>query len=323
MARVKPIPTPARLRWREIRIRVVPAVMYLLVGAACVVLWVSHVAPPQLVGQVDIQTAHVNSTLAGRLTGLWVSQHQEVSAGEVLGQVLTTDPAVLESTLAVIRAEVGLLVARADPMLTRERAQVDFARLRLNWLEQRVQLATDRLRLQYAEAEAERLLSLSGQAEGIISQTELELALTERDTLRARVAETGELVAAVAGDMARFRLANPEQEPGPEATLLQAALSAQESQLKLAEAEMSPVRLTAPLNGVVTMIFRRTGENVAAGEPILTIASTQSDRIRAFVMPPWRDEPQVGMAVEVVRRSTRREAALAEVIQVGRASSAD
>ena len=32
-------------------------------------------------------------------------------------------------------------------------------------------------------------------------------------------------------------------------------------------------------------MYRHSGENVAAGEPIVTITATHSDRIRAFILP--------------------------------------
>jgi HlyD family secretion protein len=321
MKGVKPIPTPARLRWREFRIRVVPWLVYASVLAASAWIWVRHVAPPQLVGEVEIVRTQVNSTRAGRLADLRVEQFQAVRAGEVLGRVITTDPDVVSGTLEVIRAELNLLRAQADPLLTRERAGVDFERLRLAWMEQRVELAASRVRLQYAESEADRVTRLYHDQTGIVAKNDYELALNNRDTLRKEVAERETLVAETRAAMNKFRLANLPKSitatNAPGADPFQASLALQESKLRLAEAQLRPLSLRAPVDGVVSAIYRRSGENVAPGDPILTITARESRRILAFVIPPIHREPVVGMSMEVVKRTERRETALAQVLHVG------
>ncbi|MCP5516407.1 MAG: hypothetical protein H7A45_04015 [Verrucomicrobiales bacterium] len=317
MKGIEPIPSPARLRWREFRIRAVPWVVYLGAMAACVFIWVFHLAPPQLVGQVDIQQARINSTQPGRLATLRVARFDAVRTGDALAEVVVADPQVLESTLALIRAEVDLLRAQNDTVITRERAQVDYSRLRLESLDQRVQLASARARLQFAEAEAGRQEDLRRQPVAVVATSDYQRAANERDALQAEIDERTKLVAAIESDLAKFRAANPDHPDGDPAHILDAELALQESRIRLAEAELQPLTLTAPMDGVVSMIYCRAGENILAGELVLTITATQADRIHAFVMPPWRERPQVGMTLEVVRRSLRRETALAQVTHVG------
>lgn len=320
MKGVKPIPTPARLRWREFRIRFTPWLVYASVLVSSAWIWVHHVTPPQLVGEVEIVRAEVNSVRAGRLADLTIERFQAVQAGEVLGQVITTEPDVIQGTLAVIRAELALLRSQADPQLTRERAAVDFERLRLDWLEQRVELAASRARLPYAEAEAERLAKLLQDETAIVSQDEYERALNNRDALRATVTEREQLVAETAAAMDKFQFANARRPAPTNAAPVDpfaASLALQESRLRLAEAELRPEPLRAPMDGVVNAVFHRNGESVAAGEPILSLTTTSSRRILAYVMPPIRREPTVGMAMEVVKRSARRETARAQVTHVG------
>jgi multidrug resistance efflux pump len=323
MKGVKPIPTPARLRWREFRIRVIPGLVYASVLAASAWIWVRHVTPPQLVGEVEIVRTQVNSTRAGRLADLKVEQFQPVKAGQMLGQVVTTDPEVLSGTLAVIRAELELIRAQADPLLTRERAGVDFERWRLDWMEQRVELAASRVRLQYAEAEANRITQLYESKTGIVSKDEYDQILNNRDILRKEIAERETLVAETQAAMNQFRLADLQKTAAstvtntPTSDPFQASLALQESKLRLTEAELKPLPLIAPVDGVISAVYRRSGENVAPGDPILTITARQSRRILAFVIPPVRREPTVGMSMEVVKRTGRRETALAQVTHVG------
>jgi multidrug resistance efflux pump len=315
---VRPVPTPARLRWREFRVQVVPWLVYVSMVVVVAFIWANHVTPSQMVGQVDIQQAHIGSTEAGRLVRLHVAPFDLVRNGDELAEVVVADPDVLEGNLAVIRAEIDLLRAENDPLISRERAQVDYSRLRLDFLDQRVQLASAQARLQFAEAEASRQAALRGQPVSVVAVRDFQRAENDRDALEAEIAERTQLIAAIEADLARFQIANPDAEQARPDGLLEAALALQESRLQLAEAELKPLPLTAPMDGVVSAVFRRAGENVLAGEALLTVTATQADRIHAFALPPWGEKPQVGMAVEVIRRSQRRERALAEVTHVGK-----
>jgi hypothetical protein len=67
----------------------------------------------------------------------------------------------------------------------------------------------------------------------------------------------------------------------------------------------------------VSAIYRRAGENIVAGEPILMITASQPERIVGYLLPPMAIEPKVGMTVTVRARSFRREAASAKITQVG------
>lgn len=317
MKGVKPVPTPARLRWREFRVQVVPWCVYAGAMALAAMIWVKHVTPPHLVGQVALDQAHLNTTQAGRLVNVSATRFQRVQSGEALAQVVIADPSVIEGTLAVIRAEVALLKDQDDPVLGRERAQVDFERLRLNWLDQRVSLATTRVRLRYAESDVVRLESLRKETSAIVSQDQLELAVNNRDALTAEIAEREALVAEVESSMKRFQVSNIASAGESNRDPLEATLDLQESRLRLAEAQLRPIALLAPMDGVVSGVFRRSGENVAAGDVILTITATESDRILAYIIPPTGQEPEIGTPVEVIRRSARREMALATVKRVG------
>ncbi|MBM3879490.1 MAG: HlyD family efflux transporter periplasmic adaptor subunit [Verrucomicrobia bacterium] len=317
MERLPPIPIPLSRRWREFRHTFLPLVVFAVVVTVVVRIWLQDVMPPTLIGEVEAIRANVSSTQAGRLARLDVGQFSQVRAGDPVAQVITTDPAVLQATLAVIQAEVELLRAGTDPVLNKERNQLDFERLRLDLLTERVQLATSKIHLQYAEAELERVNKLY-RGEGftnIASQAEYDLALRNQQALQAEIAERSRLVGQTESGLARFRLASADSvERDPDT--LRAAIALQEQKVKLAEAQLRPVTLNSPIEGTVSMIYRRSGENVGAGEPILTIVAG-SDRIIGYILPPVQVEPTVGMAVEVRSRGPRRESARATITHVG------
>jgi len=213
MKSLPPIPTPLALRWREFRIKFFPGVIVLAALLACVVIWVRHVAPPTLVGQVEAVRANVSSTMPGTLTQLRVTLLKEVHAKDPVAVVITTDPKVLESSLAVIKAEVALIRVGMDPLANKERNELDFERLRLDSLDQRVLLATARVQLHYAEAEFERIANLFYTQTNIVTQAQYDLALRDRDAARTEVESRTKLVNDSEQGLERLRLADSAKAP--------------------------------------------------------------------------------------------------------------
>lgn len=318
MKRLPPIPTPPALRWREFRIRVLPVGVFLAALAGVVWIWQHELAPPTLIGEVEVRRAHIASVQPGTLVKLTVDRFQNVRAGDLVAEILVCNPRYLESTLGVIKAEAEILRLQLDPLVTTERSRVDFQRLRLELLDQKVQLAANQMNLRYAEAEYDRIAALRRDQPSIVSQTELDLALRDRDALRAEVQSRQRLVQELEADLARLRVSRPpaENEGVPEGWRL--ALNLQEQRLQQALAEFGPVALTAPIDGTVSTVYRHAGENVAAGEPIVTITATHSERIVAYLLPPWRVEPTVGAPVEVRSRHGTRAVGRAQILEVGR-----
>jgi len=319
MSRLPPIPTPPALRWREFRIRAVPVIVVASAAVACFYLWSHHVMPASFVGEVQAPRAAVSSTLPGTLAQLTVTQFSSVEAGATIGHVLAASPRLLESSLAAAKAEVEWLRVSADSLSDRERNRLDYERLRLNLLDQRAVLAASRIQLQFAEAELARvsLLRQGGTLTNIASQTEYEIALRDRDALEAEIEVRQSQITRIEQDLLSLRSAHGTNAVEAAPDMLRAAIDLQEKRLRLAEAELSPITLTAPISGVVSAIYRRAGENIVAGEPILMIIGSQPERIVGYVQPPLAVEPTVGMSVTVRARTFRREMAMATVTEVG------
>lgn len=316
MSALPPIRTPPALRWREFRIKVLPVLVFVSVMALSAVLWVQNVTPPTLVGQVESVQANVTSTKPGKLTQVQVDRFKAVRADDPVAMVIITDPKILESSLAVIRAEVEMLRVGATPLLDRERSEVRRERFRLDWLNERVQLAAAKIRLQYAESDFARVSELFHAQTNILSKAAYEVALRDRDIARAEVDEKTRIVQELGESLERLHLNTSSALPGGSESALRAAIAVQEERLRLTENELRPLTLTAPISGVVSMVYRRAGENIVAGEPIITITSSQPERIVAYVRQPMRLEPQVGMKVEVRPRSLDRVAGIGRVQQV-------
>jgi hypothetical protein len=95
---------------------------------------------------------------------------------------------------------------------------------------------------------------------------------------------------------------------------INAAISAHEEQLRRTD---DSIALHAPMDGIVSLVNRRSGENIAAGEPILTISSERAERIIGFIRLPIDYKPKVGDAVEIRTRGSNAQKASATIQKVG------
>ncbi|MEO6035364.1 MAG: hypothetical protein ABIQ35_08925 [Verrucomicrobiota bacterium] len=309
------IPIPLGQHWRDARMRLLPILV--LAGALGMVgyLWKNNVAAPTLVGQVEPVQANVSSYKPGTLAQLTVSRFQKVKAGDSVGQVLVTDPRILASTLAVIQAEIELLKINMEPIMTQQRTAMDYDKLRMDWMKRRADLAMARINLQLAEAELHRSEELF--QEKIVSQRVLEQAQAARDRYQSEVTELNVLVTEQQQNFSFLQPTNVVEIARVSHDPMHAAILVQESKLRLAEAELSPITLIAPVDGTVSSIYHRSGETILAGDPILGISGGSSARIIGYLRQPTIVEPKLGMAVQVRTRGIYRESAAAKIIEFG------
>lgn len=307
-----PIPTPPALLWRQLRLRFLPLVVFLAGVAAAIFLWTRWVAPPTLVGEVEAVRAEVRSAQAGTLSDLKVELLQTVRAGQVVGYVAAGTPQQLTAALEVIRAEIDLMRTTLDPVVGQQRAALDLARLQLDWLGKRVDLAALQGELRQAEINLERTAALHRTQ--MATDAQLDAARITRESLVGQAKALTDLIA--------------ETEPGlkplfsafaaPTATGgLAAAIRHKEKELAQLEAQLGPQPLLAPIDGVVTAILRRSGEAVGAAEGIVQLTSHRTDRIVGFLRQPVALEPKAGMTVDVRTRTFRRQAGVSAIGQVG------
>lgn len=310
-----PIPIPLGQRWRELRMRVLPAVIFAAAAAAVALLWKDHVASQAMLGQAEPVLANVSSYKAGVLAELTVTRFQKVKAGDVLGKVMITDPKILASSLAVIQAEIDALQAGMRPVMVQQQNAMDYDRLRLDWMRQRTQLATARVNLDLADTEFHRMQELF--KDQIVAQRVFDQAKASRDRLQNEVESLAKIVEEGEANFKTLQLTNGAEISKVSSDPLRAAIAVQESKLHLTEAELSPVTLQAPIDGLVTTIFHRAGEAVVPGQPILAVATLNPVRIVAYARAPLITEPKPGMTVEIRTRGLPATSTRAKVVEVG------
>jgi len=282
---------------------------------ASTLLWRGHISAPTLFGQAEPVLADVSSYKPGVVAELTVTRFQKVKAGDSIGKVLVTEPRILASSLAVIQSEIDLLRTEMKPVLTQQRNAIDYNQFHLDWMRQRTQLATARVNLQLAETEYHRMNELF--KDNIISARVFDQAKASRDRLQSEVDELARVVTDGEQRFQQLQLTNATEISKVTDDSLRAAIGVQEAKLRLTEAELSPLPVKAPIDGIVTMVYHRAGEAITAGQPILSISTLEPARIVGYLRPPLLSEPKVGMKVEVRTRGLRRGVGEAKILEVG------
>ncbi len=309
-ARPGRIPVPPSRRLRLARQRLLPLIVFAVLVAVIVRLWHEHVLPVALVGEAAAGRSEISAPRAGQLVHLHVRPFAAVRQGDPLAVLMTTSPALLEAQLAVIRAEVDLLRHSLDPVIGRRRGDLDYERLRVELMDQRVALATGEVRRLHAGNSLQRARQLF--ADELIAIAALEDAAAAYEALVAEVAGRQEIVAGLQAELDRLALPPVD---GADRTML-AAIRVHEERLRLVESELAPIVLQAPLDGQVGLVLRGVGEHVVAGEPLLTVVSAVADHVLAYVRQPLRVQPEVGMAVRIRAPSRDRGEGVGRVLRV-------
>jgi len=307
------IPVPWSRRWLAFRRSILPVAAFVICALLAARLWQTAVAPPTLLAEVESIQAEVRSVESGSLISLEVEMFQPVEAGAIVARMQPVAPEVLAASLAVIRAEIDYLRESLEPALTGKRLELEADRLHLEWLKERVTLATLKAQLIEAEAVYRRLERLRSQQ--VVSEQEYTTAKNTRDALAVQIKEQERLVATLEPAMQRSADSNTPSRSTDSA--LAAAIRVQEEKLRLTEARLGPVILRAPIDGIVSAIYRRSGENISAGEPILHIAEATPKRLVGYVRQPLAFEPRAGQPVEIRSRTMPRVVAHATIESVG------
>lgn len=311
------IPTPTANRVRLLLQQGLPVVFLLVVASIAAYLWRLTVRPTSFVGQVEVIQVAVNSRDAGLLTNLWVTPLQEVKAGDLIAEVITTDPRTVNNRLEVMRDQMRLTQLEMTPVLLRQRSALDYEALSIDCARMRTELATARVNLIQTSNEFRRINDLFQRKDRLVSDSDFDVAKANFEALQVEVQEKTRVVATTEKTLERLAFLAEAYVPGGENDPIKQALRMEEDAIRVFEQKMKPLHLVAPIDGIVTVINRRAGEQVLAGEPLVMVTSRRSDRIVAYVPRTSPVNPQVGMRVEVSTRKLKRETCEAQIIGVG------
>ena len=306
--RLKPIPSPPDHVWRQIRFNVLPVLAFVFVLCLATWLWGRNLVNPIMVGTVEAPQTDVSSPKAGWLSKLNVKLYQDVQAGEVIAVVDVLDPAVLSNTVALVRAEMEQI--RTDRGLDAG-DRVRYEQFRLEVLLHRADLIIPRAQALWASNELERVTQLI--KDHVADPSSLDVAKRDFEQVQGSFAEKSAALATAQAALGRL-----DPTPGsPESPSLRAALAVVEQKLRLAEVQLQPIFVKAPISGRVYAVKKLPGTAIAGGEALVSITSLTAGRIIAYLVQPVSIEAQVGMVAEIRTRGPHRAMGLGRVVNVG------
>lgn len=308
------IPTPSKQRWLDFRIQWMPAIVFAIAAFATLGIWRGYVYPSAMVGRVESIRADASLPVAGVVTKLFVERFQVVKAGDPIAEVSPVDLKIYEASLGVIKADIDLLKSGVNPTTDTKRIAIDFDQLKLDWLRQKVTVATTRTELQLAEIElgrAERLWK-----EKIIADADYDTAKTKRDALRTSLDEHIQITGDLEKSLAKLQPAGDStMDTAP--NQLQASIAVEQEKLKLVEAQMAPRVIKAPISGTISAINKWCGESTSAAEPVVVISSTNCERAIGYLRQPFYVHPTTNMMVQIRTRGTKRHVAYGHILAIG------
>jgi multidrug resistance efflux pump len=151
----------------------------------------------------------------------------------------------------------------------------------------------------------------------LVSDEIYEIVLGTEQALAVEVQERSNLVSNISLGIKRLEAAGAPKLVDDPMQSLMATLQTEEQKLSQAAAGTEPVTLVAPMDGTVSMVDRQSGENLSAGDPIMTITASEPEHIISFLRQPIPFEPKVGMQMEVRTRTFQIQSGVARIENVG------
>lgn len=308
--RLKPVPLAPTVFWSNLRMQVLPVVLFASVIGVVAYLWRTLEG-----GAIPGVAEGVRSTITvpqnAVLSDLRVSPYQWVEAGETLATLIPVEDPRLE--VDVLQSELQLARLQMEPSLADQNA-LDYERLRVEALRLQQEVAAAKVELARAENALKRNQMLRG--DQLVSEDDYDLSVRDRDLYLAEIAQKSQALEELTGRMNALRALGEPESAVPNET--SRSLLDQIAR-KLAETGHGArkIDLVSPISGMVHLVNRRPGEIVMEGEPLVTVHASRSDRIVGYLRQPYPVDPEIGMKVEVLTRTRSKQRFISEIRQIG------
>lgn len=341
---MKTIRTPLKQHLRRLRYQLLP----ILVFCACVyttaLLWSTQIMGGTVQGEVTATPHSITAMSEGLLIPLpadrvW-KELDRVTKGDLLVRI---DPEPTRMALKIAQSELkGLEAELADTeaklqderALRVDRREVEARRLivsveslNLDVQDRQGALGSDRVQLKHLATRLTTLIQLV--KDGVEGQYTLMQAQTEYDTLAEKIKQEGlalkEAVKIRDLAIARMKAYDPniaDLDLLARLAPTRAAIATQT--LKVAELtdELTRLDVFSPVDGKIVAIAGRPGQNVAAGQMIMTVEPTVGTHIMSYIPEDRMVAVSEGMAVTITVRGRKPLIAESIVDEVGPAVEA-
>jgi len=267
----------------------------LLIAAIYYFFSTDHSSDLVLIGTVDANQVVVSPKITGRIERLAVDEGTAVKVGDTIAvldsQELTADRQAAEAILASLRHQVSQTRATEEQTAGETSSGVLNAQARLRAAQ--ATLLQAQADLQRIEGDTKRNIALAQQ--GVLSQQIADESAAQLKAQQALVKAAEDQAHAAQADLntaqAHTRLTQAAQSTVAATRAQQ--LNAQ-AQLEAAETRLGYTKVTAPVNGIVTVRAAREGEIVNVGQPIVIITDLGDTWVRAAIPETQADHIALG-----------------------------
>lgn len=310
----EPIPVPLKQRLRELRVRVLPLIVFIATAITVISLWSDNIKSPGFIGEVIADYSIVSSPSDGTIISFTREPFEYVKKGDLLGYVAPKDSTLLSVQLGLIQSEIDFIQESMDPLMNQQRNRMDFESLKIDEIETRISLAQAEINYQKVSAEHQRALDLRDR--DLISEQEYEVIKAELDVLTTSISSYNELADYLQNQITSLETDGLYLQQNSKDPIL-AATQVQEQRMESLLAESAPVPFYAPISGVISIIHHRENEFVRTGNPILKIESAEPAYVVGYVRQPFTVVPHEGMPVQIRSRKADRAFYMSEIGQLG------
>jgi len=314
------------------RILVIAAVLLIAGAGALAFRFLYRRSSPEhriisVAGNIEATEVQLSFRIPGRVARRAVDEGQIVSPGAPIAELDSTELnheleqrkyAVEVAKAALAELEAGSRpeeIAAAEAVVQRAQSALD--EMLAGSRAQEVSAAkavVERARAEAAFAESDFKRMQETVKTGAIGYTQFDNSRTAYEAAKARLKEAQEKLKLVKEGprkeqiaQARAALAEAQQKlalvkKGPRVELIdqaRAKLSEAWQAMAIASTRLSYAKLASPLGGVVLSKNVESGEYVAAGTPIVTVANLKDIWLRAYIVGPDLGRVKLGQRVEV------------------------
>jgi multidrug resistance efflux pump len=250
--------------------------------------------PLVLIGVIDANDIVVTPRVQGRLDSLLVDEGGEVTAGQLVASLesseLAAEAASMAATTSGAMAQLGESRSSALQLTGSTAASLNAAQARV--ASAKATLARERAQLVQDSADAARARAMSNA--GAVSPSELERANTTYQTQQSVVAAQVQEVSAAEANLASAQSGTHAVEAAQSvvATTVARVRGARADSVAAAT-RLNYAELRAPVSGIVQVIAARRGELVGPGSPVMVIVDP--DHLWVRVAAPETDAGSVAV----------------------------
>ena len=321
MPRGDRIPTPFIHRWRRFRYQLLPVLAFPMLVMLTLVLWQRQGRMPNAVGEVEALRIDVAAATDGKMVQFrkpW-DLFEHVLEDTVIAQ-LDDGPTratlvTLQSELNEVKTQVGAEEARFRIQLTdpsfdeyRESNRVAWMILQhqLDQLDRKIIIETDKMELRRRNT---RIGFLESVKLGFVAEFKLKDERLQREQVVTRIKENQNALKEVEKQLVWNRklldkLPKIDNEAFLQSILApwQARVQTQESRIGEVVEQAKSLEVRTPITGTITALHSWPGQNIRAGDPIVTIAAEHGRYIVSYIRQEQGIDPKVDMGVQMRMR---------------------